>query len=439
MEPTAQTDVQPKAQPPEQTDAWQLSEQRLQGLERLRADFPALTAQPGAYLDNAATTHKPQIVLDSVSGFYRDFNANPYRSQHRAAKQATELYEGCRRVVADHIGASSQEVIFTRNTTESLNLLAYAWGLHELKAGDRIVLPIYEHHSNLVPWQFVAQQTGAELAFMYPNEAGQITAAEVERVVTAKTKLISCAQVSNVYASASPVGLLVEAAKSVGARVFLDCAQSVAHLPLRLHDLDVDAAAFSGHKAYAPMGIGVLYVRAELLEQMRPFLYGGEMIDQVYEQESSYLEGPRRFEAGTPNVAGAFGLAVAIDYLQVLGFQTVAEIEAALMGQLLKGLAGIAGLEVIGSLDPADRAGSLVSFYYPLLNTADVAFELDASGFAVRAGTHCTQPLHRFLKLPTSLRVSPCFYNTPDEIAGFLEALNEVPARISRRVISSLP
>ena len=404
----------------------------------IRADFPGL-AQAGIYLDNAATTHKPQLVLDAEKSFYQNFTANPYRAQHRAGRKATQLYETSRGIVADYLGADVNEVIFTRNTTEGINLLAYSWGLKNLGPDDRIVLPIYEHHSNLVPWQMVSQQTGAELCFMYPNEDGLITSEEIARVVTANTALIGCAHISNVYGTASPVEALVQAAQAVGARVFLDCAQSVAHMPLNLHELGVDAAALSGHKVYGPMGIGVLYVRRGLLEGLEPFLLGGEMIDQVYEQSASFLQGPRRFEAGTPPVPGAYGLAHALDYLYQIGWDRIAQTERELLIQLLEGLNDMEGVQIIGSPQACKRAGCLVSFTYSPLNTQDVAYDLDLGGVAIRAGAQCAQPLHRYLGLEASLRISPCLYNTADEIDRCLQLLREAPRRISRRMISSLP
>lgn len=406
--------------------------------EKVRADFPAL-AQSGIYLDNAATTHKPKMVLDAESSFYHSFNANPYRAQHTAGRKVTQLYEASRNIVADYIGADTNEVIFTRNTTESLNLLAYAWALKELTEKDRIVLPIYEHHSNLVPWQMVSRQTGAQLTYLYPDKDGIITQQEIEKVVTPDTALITCAHISNVYGSASPVEALVEAAQAVGARVFLDCAQSVAHMPLDLHALQVDAAAFSGHKVYGPLGIGVLYVKHEMLQSMEPFMLGGEMIDQVMERTATYQEGPRRFEAGTPPVAGAFGLAHALDYLYQIGWDEISQKESRLTQMLLEGLKEIKGVRIIGSEDPQKRAGSLVSFTYSPLNTIDVAYDLDLAGIAIRAGAQCAQPLHRHLRLPGSLRISPCFYNTEDEIDRCLQRLQGAPRRMSQRMISNFP
>ncbi len=416
----------------------------------LRSDFPAIStpaqadgplkpSAPNIYLDNAATTHKPRVVLDAESGFYRDFNANPYRSQHKAGIRATKLYNACRDMIATFIGADSDEVIFTRNATEGLNLLAYSWGLNELGKDDRIVLPIYEHHSNLVPWQMVAKKTGAELVFLYPDDDGLITDEEIKRVVTDKTKLISCAHISNVYGCSSPVSSLVAAARSVGARVFLDCAQSVAHMPLDFRAMDVDAAVFSGHKAYAPMGIGVLYIKRKLMSNLEPFMYGGEMIDQVSKLTSTFQDGPQRFEAGTPNVAGAFSLVSALDYLMQIGWGTIQASEHALTKQLMDGLKRIKGVQIIGSTDAEKRACCLVSFTNDLLNTEDIAYELDAAGIAVRAGTHCAQVLHNYLKLTASLRISPCFYNTSEEIDRCLQVIEEMPQRINRRLISSLP
>jgi cysteine desulfurase/selenocysteine lyase len=411
-----------------------------------RNDFPALRedatragAAPPIYLDNAATTHKPLTVLRALKGFYENFNANPYRGLHRPSRQATRVYESSRSAVAAFVGARPEEIIFTRNATEALNLVAYSWGLANLKPGDQIALLISEHHSNLVPWQFVSERTGAELVYLYPTKRGQLSAREIDAKLGPRTRVVACAHVSNVLGSVYPVGELVRRAHEQGALVVCDCAQSVAHLPLDLQQLDVDFAAFSAHKMYGPMGVGVLYAKAELLADMQPFLYGGEMIEQVWDTHTVYREGPRRFEAGTPNVAGAFGLTATIDYLQQLGFEKIQRIERALTVQLLAGLAAMPDVRIIGDPEPSANRCGVVSFTLSGMTPDSVARNLDAANIAIRSGSQCAQPLHRALRLEASCRVSPCFYNTPAEIERFLAVLAEVKERENRRLMVSVP
>lgn len=410
-----------------------------------RDDFLALSealsegAPPFIYLDNAATTQKPQAVLQAIEGFYQEFNANPYRGLYRRSRVATQIYEGSRRVVADFVGAAPDEIVFTRNTTEALNLVAYSWGLANLKAKDQVALLISEHHSNLVVWQFVAAQTGAELVYLYPTRQGHLSVEEINAKIGPRTRIVACAQVSNVLGSVYPIEALTRRAHEQGALVVCDCAQSVAHLPLNLHQLDVDFAAFSGHKMYGPMGIGVLYAKASLLAELRPFLYGGEMIDQVWDTHASYLKGPRRFEAGTPNVAGAFGLAAAIDYLQQTGFENIQRIEQALTTQLLVGLSSLSDVRVIGDPQASEGRLGVVAFTLNGMAPDRVARVLDADGIAIRSGSHCAQPLHRALMLEASCRVSPCFYNTAAEIERFLVSLSTAKERDNRHIMSTLP
>jgi cysteine desulfurase/selenocysteine lyase len=422
-----------------------------------RCDFPALNPPQGLsqvppqgsalrggaafplYLDNAATTQKPLTVLQAIEGFYRDFNANPYRGLYHLSRQATQVYEGCRAVVADFVGVDPTEIVFTRNATEALNLTAYSWGLANLKPGDQIALLISEHHSNLVPWQFVGTQTGAELIYLYPTKRGQLSTREIDAKVGPRTRIVACAQVSNVLGSINPIEALTRRAHEQGALVVCDCAQSVAHMPLDLRQLDVDFAAFSGHKMYGPMGIGILFAKAELLANMQPFLYGGEMIDQVWDTHTVYREGPRRFEAGTPNVAGAFGLTAAIDYLRQVGFENIQRIEREHTAQLLAGLAALPDVKVIGDPEPSENRCGVVSFTLNGIAPDRVAYNLDAAGIAIRSGSHCAQPLHRALLLEASCRVSPCFYNTGEEIERFLSALAAVKEHENRHIMSSSP
>lgn len=413
-----------------------------------RKDFPALDAACGqparqryplAYLDNAATTHKPSAVLDAVEGYYRECNANPYRGTYRSSVVSTGLYEGSRTIVADFIGARADEVIFTRNATEALNLVARCYAIDELGPGDEIVLSLSEHHSNLVPWQQVCKKTGASLTYLRPDENGRIRDEEIDRAIGPATKLVALAHVSNVLGTVFPIEKIAARAHDVGARIVCDCAQSAAHRPLDVKELGIDFAAFSGHKMYAPMGIGVLYADRELLEAMQPLLFGGEMIDSVHAYDSTFETGPKRFEAGTPNVAGAIGLAAAIDYLGRIGFDEIGRIEHELATRLLDGLRAIDSVRILGNpYATLDRSG-VVSFTVSGAHPQDIALVLDSENIAIRSGSHCAQPLHRALGIEASCRVSPCFYNTPEDIDRFLNATEDARRTISRRIMSVFP
>lgn len=413
-----------------------------------RSDFPALletTARKGhdalpiAHLDNAATTQKPSAVIDALSHYYRQLNASPYRGVYQTSRTSTKLYEAARCVVADFVGASAGEIVFTRNTTESLNLIAYSYALDHLKAGDEIALLRSEHHSNLVPWQFVCHKTGARLVFLELDGDGRLASGEIEKKIRPATKLVAMAQVSNVLGTVFPVDEMVRRAHEMGAVVVLDCAQSIAHRPTDLRALDVDFAAFSGHKMYAPLGIGVLYGRQELLDTMSPFLFGGEMIEDVYDRQATFETGPKRFEAGTPNVSGAIGLAAAIDYLQRIGFNEIERVERNLTVRLLDGMRSVESATVHGNPQPADDRGTVVSFNIEGTHPQDVAFMLDERGIEIRSGSHCAQPLHRRLGIEASCRVSPCFYNTPEEIDRFLSVIEDVRRTVSRHILSIFP
>ena len=413
-----------------------------------RSDFPALNAsridrvgkkQPFIYLDNAATTHKPSTVLKTVESYYSECNANPYRGSYRSSIASTQLYEGSRGVVACFIGAEAEEIVFTRNATESLNLIAYSYALNTLVAGDEIVLPLSEHHSNLVVWQYVCKKTGARLAFLYPDENGIIFDAEIEQKISNKTKIVTFAHVSNVLGTIFPVDKITEHAHKMGAVVIVDCAQSAAHIPLNVKKSDVDFAVFSGHKMYAPMGIGVLFAKRQLLDAMDPFLFGGEMIDAVYENQSTFETGPKRFEAGTPNVAGAIGLAAAIDYIQNIGLDEIGRIERDNTKYLLSKMQEIDAIRILGNPYPASNRTGIVSFTVAGAHPQDVALMLDFENIAIRAGSHCAQPLHRAFEIEASCRVSACFYNSMDEIDCFIDAVKGSRRAISRRIMAAFP
>ncbi len=398
-------------------------------MKTIRDDFPILSVlengKPLIYLDNAATTSKPLAVLNAVEAYYRMDNANPHRGVYELGARATKAHEDSRKIVGDFLNASSDEIIFTQNATESLNLIAYSYGMEFLKEGDEIVLSVAEHHSNLVPWQRVSKITGAKLVYLYPDALGHLTEEELDKKITSKTKLVAVAQVSNVLGIEIPVDSIVRRARSAGAVVVLDCAQSVPHMTVDVKALDVDFAVFSGHKLYAPMGIGVLYGKKELLEKMPPFLTGGDMIGSVHEQSSTYAEVPRRFEAGTRNVGGEVGLAAAINYLNLLGWENIKNHEKELMTQALKGLADIPHITIYGDPSPDKRHG-VISFNVDEVHPHDTASLLDSDGITVRAGHHCAQPLMDYLKINSCARVSFGIYNTKEDVDIFLNSLKNV-------------
>lgn len=393
------------------------------------ADFPILAADENGsrlvYLDSAATTQHPRQVLDAVVSYYNKDNANPHRGVYELAMRATDAHEGARRRVAQFFHAEEEEIVFTQNTTEALNLAAYSYGLHFLHAGDEIVLSVAEHHSNLVPWQRVAAATGAKLVYLYPGPDGHLTTEELDRKITARTRLVAVAMVSNVLGLRAPVEEIVARAHAVGAVVVLDCAQSAPHMPVDVKALDVDFAACSAHKLYAPMGVGALYARAGLLDAMPPFLSGGDMIAAVHEQTASWADGPRRFEAGTRNVGGEVGFAAALDYIEGIGWQAITEHEHALLDRMLRGMAAMPWLTVYGE-PAADRRYGVVSFNVDEVHPHDVATILDAGGVAVRAGHHCAQPLMEYLGIGACCRASVAVYNTPADIDALLENLENV-------------
>jgi cysteine desulfurase/selenocysteine lyase len=380
-----------------------------------------------AYLDNAATSQRPLSVIHAVDEFYRTQNANPHRGLYALSVAATERYENARHTVKEFIGAEKDcEVIFTRNASESLNLVAYSYGLAFLKEGDEIALPVSEHHSNLVPWQMVAQAKGAKLVYLYPDADGRLTDEEINSKITAKTKVVAVAHVSNVLGSVYPVRKIADKAHSVGAVVVVDCAQGIPHYKVDVKELGADFMAFSGHKMMAPMGIGVLYGREELLNKMPPFLRGGEMIEYVHEQSATFAPLPQKFEAGTQNVGGAVGLEAAIQYLQKVGYEKIHQTEQELLNYALDGLEKIPHVTVYGGTkNRADRCG-VISFNVDGVHPHDVASILDADGVAIRAGHHCAQPLMEYLKVNATCRASVYFYNTKEDVDQFLESLRKV-------------
>lgn len=395
-----------------------------------RNDFPLLMQNKIIYIDNAATSQRPQCVIDAEGDFYKNYNANPLRGLYSLSVEATEVYENAREAVRKFIGAEkSNEIIFTRNTTESLNLVAYSYGLSNVKKGDEIVVSIMEHHSDLLPWQMVAKTCGAELKFIECAKDGSIDLEKVKELITSRTKIVAMTQVSNVLGREYPVKEIAKLAHEKGAVMVVDGAQSTPHMRVDVTDLDADFFAFSGHKLLAPMGIGVLYGKEELLEKMPPFLSGGEMIDSVTRTSAVYADLPHKFEAGTVNAAGAAGLKAAIDYIEKVGFDYIGEREIALTSRAIEKMKKIPHVNIIGS-ENADEHTGIVTFTIDNVHPHDISEILAADGIAVRAGHHCAQPLLTHLGLNSTARASFAFYNTEDEVDKFTDSVATIRERM---------
>ncbi|MBQ7453788.1 MAG: cysteine desulfurase [Selenomonadaceae bacterium] len=393
-------------------------------------DFPILRGKmnnhPLAYLDNSATTQKPESVVCSICGYYGGCNANPHRGVYELSVKATKVYEDARRKVAGFLNAREQEIIFTKNATESLNLVAYSSGLTNLHAGDEILITIAEHHSNLVPWQMVAKATGAKLNYIYLSADGNLSEEDIDKKISRRTKILAVTQISNVLGLINDVKNLAARAHEVGAVVVVDGAQSVPHIPVDVQDLDADFLAFSGHKMLSPMGIGVLYGKKKILDAMPPFLSGGDMIEYVEEQTTTFAELPQKFEAGTQNVGGAAGLSAAIDYLRGVGFEEIERIEHDLTSYAIAELKRLPYVELYGCDSDRDNKIGIVTFNIRDVHPHDVATILDAQGVAIRAGHHCAQPLMKFLGLNATCRASFYFYNTRRDVERLVEAIQQV-------------
>ncbi|RDI95118.1 SufS family cysteine desulfurase [Meiothermus sp. QL-1] len=397
--------------------------------ETLRQDFPLLARHPHlVYLNSAATSQKPQRVIEAIERYYREQNASIHRGAYALSAQASEAYENARRTLARFIGAEPHEIIFVRNTTEALNLVAYAWGLRHLRRGDVILLTEMEHHANLVPWHLVAEHTGAAIrAIPLRPDEGVLELEALAQLLDERVRVVSLTHVSNVLGTVNPVAEVARAAKAVGALVVVDGAQAAPHKPVRVRELGADFYAFSGHKMLGPTGIGVLWGRREVLEGLGPFLGGGGMIEEVYVDRSTYAAPPARFEAGTPPVAEAIGLAAAAEYLLEQGLENIWQHEQALLHHALKRLEE--ELPEVRTFGPKGVARSgVVPFVLKGVHAHDVATVLDQHGIAVRAGHHCAQPLHRRLGVPATVRASFYLYTTQEEVDRFIEALKEVRA-----------
>lgn len=395
-----------------------------------RQDFPLLRENPIVYLDSAATAQRPDVVIEAEMEFYRKYNANPLRGLYSLGIEATDRYEEARECVAKFIHAvSAKEIIFTRNATESLNLVAYSYGLSHLQKGDEIVVSILEHHSNQLPWRMVAEKTGAVVKYLECDRRGHISDADLQAAFSEKTKLVAVTQVSNVLGIRTPIEKIVALARKSGAVVVLDAAQSTPHMEVDVQKLGVDFLAFSGHKLMAPMAIGVLYGRKELLSEMPPFLTGGEMIQTVTRDKVVYAELPHKFEAGTVNGAGAWALAAAIRYLQEVGYEQIQKQELLLTTQLMDGLKKVPHVQIQGSTDPKEHCG-IVSFTIDGVHPHDVSSILDADGIAVRAGHHCAQPLMQQIGVMSTTRASMYFYNTEEDIEKLLASVQTIRRRM---------
>ncbi len=399
--------------------------------ESVRKDFPLIDRQSLVYFDNAATTQKPQCVLDAVENYYKESNANPLRGLYELSIKATDLYENARHTAAKFINAKKdEEIIFTRNATESLNLIAYSWAMANINEDDEIVVSVMEHHSNLLPWQMVCQAKKAKLIFLECSLQGIISEEEYKTKITSKTKLLAIAHVSNVFGITNPVKEMAFYAHKVGnggrgAVVVVDGAQSAPHIKVDVQDMDCDFFTLSGHKLCSPMGIGLLYGKFNLLEQMPPFLRGGEMIEYVTRESATYAEVPHKFEAGTVNAGGAVGLAAAIDYINQIGLDNIEKNDNELAKLMIEGMKNIPHVHLIGNSDPYKHCG-IVTFTIDDVHPHDIASVLDTDKIAVRAGHHCAQPLMQFLNVGSTARGSLYFYNTEKEVLYFIEKVSGI-------------
>ncbi len=393
----------------------------------IRAEFPILQQEvhgrPLVYLDSAASAQKPRAVTDAITALYRDDYANVHRGIHELSRRATDAYEGARKRIASFFGITDPaELILTSGTTASINLVAWTWGLVNLREGDEILLSVLEHHSNLVPWQILAERVGARLRFLQMDAEGRLELGALDHLLTERTRIVALSQVSNALGTIHPVRELAVRAHAVGAIMVVDGAQSAPHMPVNVAELGCDFFAFSGHKMYGPTGVGGLWGRRELLEEMPPFLGGGDMIDTVDLDRSTFAKLPHKFEAGTPNIAGVVGLGAAVDFLTGVGMDAAHAHERALIGYALERMREIPDLVIYGPTDPAHRAG-VVSFTLADVHPHDLATILDAEGVAIRAGHHCCQPLMRCLGLSATARASFGVYNTPEDVDRLVEAL----------------
>ena len=404
-------------------------------MENIKKDFPLLRDNNITYLDSGATTQKPEYVLNSISNFYETSNANPHRGAYALSIKATEVYEQTREKIAKFIGAKhSEEIIFSKNATESLNLIAYSYGLENLGVGDEIVISIMEHHSNLVPWQKVSKKTGSKLNYMYINENFEISDEEIEEKITDKTKIVGITHVSNVLGTINNIEKIIKYAHKKGAVVVVDASQSIPHMQIDVSKLDCDFLVFSGHKMLAPLGIGVLYGKREILNKMTPFLMGGDMIEYVYEQDTTFAPLPNKFEAGTQNVEGVIGLGAAIDYIQNIGYDRISKIEEKVVSYAREELSKLDFLTLYMTKNSLNHS-SVISFNIDGVHPHDVASILDSQNVCVRSGNHCAQPLMRYLKIDSTCRASFYMYNTKEDVDNLVLALKKAYEMFKKYIV----
>ena len=401
----------------------------------IKKDFPILNEKQITYLDSGATTQKPEQVIGAIEEYYKTMNANVHRGAYSLSVEASAAYESAREKVAKFINSpSAEQVIFSKNATESLNLIAYSYGMENLKKDDEIVLSIMEHHSNLVPWQKVAKTTGAKLNYMYINDEFEIPDEEIENKITDKTKIVGITHVSNVLGTINNVKKIIKQAHKKGAIVIVDASQSIPHIKIDVQDLDCDFLVFSGHKMLAPLGIGVLYGKKQLLNDMTPFLMGGDMIEYVYEQETTFAPLPNKFEAGTQNIEGVIGLATAIDYIENIGYERIAKIEDEVVSYAREELSKLDFLELYITPNKQNHS-SVISFNIKGVHPHDVASILDNYGVCVRSGNHCAQPLMRYLGIDSTCRASFYLYNTKEDVDKLVEALNKAYEMFKKYIV----
>lgn len=394
-------------------------------LDNIKNDFPLLQNRDIAYLDSGATSQKPQVVIDAIENFYKNFNANPHRGAYTLSQEATEIYEDTRTKIAKFINAKHrEEIIFSKNATESLNLIAYSYGLEKIQKDDEIVISIMEHHSNLVPWQKVAKTKGAKLNYMYINDNFELSDEEIENKITNKTKIVGITHVSNVLGTINNVEKIIKYAHKKGAIVVLDASQSIPHMKIDVQALDADFVVFSGHKMLAPLGIGILYGKREILNNISPFLMGGDMIEYVYEQDTTFASLPNKFEAGTQNVEGVVGLGAAIDYIEKIGYDAIQEKEHEVLKYAREELRKLDFLDLYFT-NTDEHHSSVISFNIKGVHPHDVASILDSEKVCVRSGNHCAQPLMRYLGIDSTCRASFAFYNTKEDVDKLVNALEK--------------
>ena len=388
-------------------------------------DFPILKNRDISYLDSGATTQKPQCVIDAVENYYKMYNANPHRGAYSLSIEATEVYETTRAKIAKFINAENPEqIIFSKNATESLNLLAYSYGLDNLQSEDEVVLSIMEHHSNLVPWQYVTKKTGSTLKYMYINNEYELTREEIEEKITDKTKIVGITHVSNVLGTINNVKEIINYAHSKGAIVIVDASQSIPHMRIDVQDLDADFLVFSAHKMLAPLGLGVLYGKKSILDAMRPFIMGGDMIEYVYEQDTTFAMLPNKFEAGTQNVEAVVGLGTAIDYIEKIGYDKIQEAEKEVVSYAREELSKLDFVKMYITPNEENHS-AVISFNVEGVHPHDVASILDSVGVCVRSGNHCAQPLMRFLNIDSTCRASFYLYNTKEDVDRLVKGLEK--------------